>query len=75
MHADFNTGTKVYAVRQLNQAGDVLAEMDVEATNSEAAAKQLDRVDEDTVRIAVCLNGQTMNDMHVDHWRKRVRRG
>jgi hypothetical protein len=69
-----NLGTKIYAVRQLDSQGCVLAEIDVEAVNSEAAAKQLNDVQDATDRIAVCLDGRTMNEMDVDHWRKRIRR-
>jgi len=68
------TGTKVYAIRQINSEGSVLSEIDVEAASSEAAAKQLSDVESSTEKIAVCLDGETMNEMDVDHWRKRIRR-
>ena len=67
-------GTKVYAIRQIDSQGGLLSEIDVEAASSEAAAKQLSDVNDLTERIAVCLDGQTMNEMDVDHWRKRIRR-
>lgn len=75
LYSDSNpTGTKIYAIRQLDSQGSLLSEIDVEAANSEAAAKQLEDVNDSTDRIAVCLDGQPMNEMDVDHWRKRIRR-
>ena len=65
---------KTYAIRQIHQDGSILCETDVEAVSSDAAAKQLNDVREDTERIAICLNGQAMNEMDVEHWRKRIRR-
>lgn len=67
-------GTKTYEVRQLDSDGSVLSKIVVEAVSSDAAAKQLEQVCDATQRIAVCLNGQAMNEMDVEHWRKRVRR-
>ncbi len=67
-------GTKTYAIRQINSDGGIVSELAVEATSSDAAAKQLNDVDDATQRIAICLDGQAMNEMDVEHWRKRVRR-
>ena len=75
MYSDpIETGTKTYAIRQIDSNGSVLSEVDVIAANSEAAAKQLEDVSDHTERIAVFLDGQAMNEMDVDHWRKRIRR-
>ncbi len=67
-------GTKTYAIRQIDSGGTVLSELAVEAVSSDAAAKQLNDVNDATERIAVCLDGQAMNEMDVEHWRKRIRR-
>lgn len=69
-----NPTTKTYAVRQIDAAGGILSEIDVEALTSEAAAKQLSDVSDSTNKIAICLDGVTMNEMDVEHWRKRIRR-
>ena len=66
--------TKTYAIRQIDSGGSILSELAVEAVNSDAAAKQLEDVFDATERIAVCLDGQAMNEMDVEHWRKRIRR-
>lgn len=67
-------GTKTYAIRQIDSGGSILSELAVEAVSSDAAAKQLEDVNDATQRIAVCLDGQAMNEMDVEHWRKRIRR-
>lgn len=69
-----NPTNKTYAIRQIDSEGAILSEIDVEALTSEAAAKQLSDVSDATNRIAVCLDGVTMNEMDVEHWRKRIRR-
>jgi hypothetical protein len=69
-----NPTTKTYAIRQIDSAGSILSEIDVEAITSEAAAKQLSDVSDATNRISICLDGVTMNEMDVEHWRKRIRR-
>lgn len=75
LYTDSNPlGMKTYAVRQIDSGGTILSELAVEAVSSDAAAKQLDEVSAATERIAVCLNGQAMNEMDVEHWRKRIRR-
>jgi len=67
-------GTKTYAIRQIGSDGNIVCEMAVDAVSSDAAARQLSEVRDETQRIAVCLDGQAMNEMAVEHWRKRVRR-
>ncbi len=67
-------GTKTYEIRQIDSGGSIVSELAVEAVSSDAAAKQLEDVNDATERIAVCLDGQAMNEMDVEHWRKRIRR-
>lgn len=75
LYTDSNPmGMKTYAVRQIDSGGTILSELAVEAVSSDAAAKQLDEVNDATERIAVCLDGQAMNEMDIEHWRKRIRR-
>lgn len=63
-----------YEVQQIDADGLVIGSFSVEARSSEAAAKQLSEVAEDTHKISVCLDGTPMNEMGIDYWKKRVRR-
>jgi hypothetical protein len=65
---------KRYEIKQFDDDGAVISSFAVEAASSEAAAKQLREVDGDTCKIAVCLDGEPMNEMGVDYWKQRVRR-
>ncbi|QDV26261.1 hypothetical protein [Aureliella helgolandensis] len=69
-----NTGMKTYEIRQLDNDGNLLLDTKVEAASGEAAAKLLADADERTQRILICLDGETMNELDVEHWRKRIRR-
>lgn len=66
--------TNVYTVLQLDSDKTVLSEKQVEAVSSEAAAKQLKQVVDETASIHVALNGETVNEMGVSYWKQRMRR-
>lgn len=65
---------KTYEVKQIADDGALISSFSVDAASSEAAAKKLREVDRDTSKIAVCLDGEPMNEMGVDYWKQRVRR-
>jgi len=67
-------GLKTYEIRQVDDDGDVLASLKVDAESGESAAKQLKEVANGTRDIKICLDGEVMNEMGVDYWMKRVRR-
>ncbi|WP_145100980.1 hypothetical protein [Rosistilla carotiformis] len=66
--------TNVYTIRQIDSHKTVLSEKQVEAVSSEAAAKQLKQVVDETDKIEVTLNGETVNEMGVSYWKQRIRR-
>jgi len=66
--------TKVYTVRQIDSAKSVLSENQIEAVSSEAAAKQLKNVVDDTAHIEIVLDGETVNEMGISYWKQRMRR-
>ncbi|MCS7465978.1 hypothetical protein NZK35_04735 [Stieleria sp. ICT_E10.1] len=65
---------KTYEVKQIDGDGTVLESFPVDAKSGEAAAKQLENVADGTEKIAVCLDGDPINEMGVDYWLKRMRR-
>lgn len=67
-------GLKTYEIKQIDDQGELLASVDVEADSGEAAAKQLEEVADGTQNIKVCLGDDVMNEMGVDYWIKRMRR-
>ena len=64
----------MYTIRQIDSQKTVLSEQQIEAVSGEAAAKQLKQVVDQTDRIEVALNGETVNEMGVTYWKQRVRR-
>ncbi|QEG00110.1 hypothetical protein Mal15_41790 [Stieleria maiorica] len=65
---------KTYEVKQIDGDGAVLDSFPVDAKSGEAAAKELENIAAGTEKIAVCLDGDPINEMGVDYWIKRVRR-
>jgi hypothetical protein len=69
-----DTGERAYEVQQIDNDGELLSAVRVDAVSSDVAVRQLDSVVEGTDRIVVCLDGDAMNEMSVGYWKKRVRR-
>jgi hypothetical protein len=65
---------KTYEVMQVDDDGDLLSTLSIEAKSGEAAALQLQQVADGTKSIKICLDGNVMNEMGVNYWRTRIRR-